>query len=227
MKKLLALALTGALALSAFGQGRFSYSSRTGIPRPGLTRLFTGRTGGGWADGADPLLRAALLGGPTSATPVTSRVSGWTTLSMTASPDNPDLTWVGFRTGPAAGYVNVGSNAARVIPFVNWGQQALVQVVGWRGDYDTYQEAVRGNAPVGFSAPLTVTLPAGPTDPNLAKLVGLQSFTIGIIPEPSTFALAGFGAAALLLGRGCALARSMSYTLLPLGPSLRCVSQFS
>ena len=119
---------------------------------------------------------------------------------MTANPDNPALTWVGFRTGPAAGYLNVGSSAARVIPDVDWGQQALVQVVGWRGDYDSYQEALDGNAPVGFSAPLTLTLPRGPLDPNVANLVGLQSFAIGI-PEPSTFALAGFGAATLWLLR--------------------------
>ena len=125
-----------------------------------------------------------------------TRTPGTTTLSLTANPDDPALTWVGFRTGPAAGYLNVGSNAARAISLVSWGQQALVQVVGWYGKYNSYAEALDAFAPVGFSAPLTVTLPAGPTDPNLAKLVGLQSFAIGI-PEPSTFALAGFGAAAL------------------------------
>ena len=128
---------------------------------------------------------------------------------MTANPDNPDLTWVGFRTGPAAGYLNVGSSAARVISGVDWGQQALVQVVAWYGNYNSYDEALDGFALVGVSAPLTVTLPAGPTDPNLAKLIGLQSFAIGPIPEPPTLALAGFGAAALWMLRHRKVARKL------------------
>ena len=196
MKRLLALALMGALALSAFGQGQVQFQNRD--TAAGIDAPIYGLFGRGLADGADPLYRAALLGGSTSGEPAAGFSRG--TLSMTANPDNPDLTWVGFRTGPAAGYLNVGSNAARLIFDVNWGGQALVQVVGWYGNYNNYREALNGNAPVGFSAPLTVTLPAGPIDPNLTKLAGLQSFAIGI-PEPSTSALTGFGTAALWILR--------------------------
>ena len=143
MKTLLSLALMGAFALPALGQGQVQFQNRDAAA--GIDAPIYGLFGRGLADGADPLYRAALLGGRTSWEPATY---GWAgTLSMTANPDNPDLTWVGFRTGPAAGYLNVGSSAARVIPSVDWGQQALVQVVVWYGNYNSYSEAVAAYAP--------------------------------------------------------------------------------
>ena len=195
MKKLLALALMGTFTLTVFGQGQVQFNNRVTAAGVDAPIMYNGVK----ADGTDPLIRAALLGGMPSATAATTANAG--TLSMLANPDNAGLTWVGFRTGAAAGYLNVGSAAARLIPDVNWGGSAQVQVVGWYGNYTSYAEAIAANAPVGVSPAFTLTLPSGPTDPNVANLVGLQSFTIGGVPEPSTFALAGLGAAALVIFR--------------------------
>ena len=54
------------------------------------------------------------------------------------------------------------------------------------------------NGNVGRSALFTVNVTASPTPVNSTVFPG---FTVGYIPEPSTFALAGLGAAALLLFR--------------------------
>jgi len=54
---------------------------------------------------------------------------------------------------------------------------------------------------LGASNPLTLTLPTGPTDPNLTYLVGLQPIHIILVPEPGNLAVAGLGVAALLLFR--------------------------
>ncbi len=164
-------------------------------------------------DNSNTLWRAALLGGPTSAT--AANVPGsWSgagatavlgTLSTLYNPVNTTLTWCNFRAAPNAGSVTV-ANASRVIPDVNWGGSALVQMVAWHGNYATWAEAfnawqsVGGGVWIGTSNPLTLTLPTGPTDPNLTYLVGLQSFYI-YTPEPGSFALAGLGAAALLIFR--------------------------
>ncbi len=166
-------------------------------------------------DNSNPLWRAALLGGPITATP--ANVPLWYTgaggqfqmgtLTQLYNPVNTTISWVNFRAAPNNGSVTV-ANASRVITDVNWGGQALVQMVVWQGNYNTWSEAfnawladMTGTVHIGASNPLTLTLPTGPTDPNLTYLVGLQPFPIFPIPEPTTFALAGLGAAALLVFR--------------------------
>ncbi len=203
MKKLLALALMGSLSLTAFGQGQVIFKNFiSGVINAKITETHTTPGTPTLVDGSDPLFRAALLGGAVGGTAATTTSAG--TLAMLSSPDGT-ATYVGFRTGGAAGLLNVGSESARVVTDVNWGGQAMVQVVAWYGNYTSYADALAaGDTFVGVSNPLTLTLPSGPTDPNVANLVGLQAFNIGpssIIPEPTTFALAGLGAAALLIFR--------------------------
>ncbi len=166
-------------------------------------------------DNSNPLWRATLLGGPTTATPanVPTCYPGaggqlqMGTLTQLYNPVNTTISWVNFRAAPNNGSVTV-ANASRVITDVNWGGQALVQMVVWQGNYNTWSEAfnawladMTGTVHIGASNPLTLTLPTGPTDPNLTYLVGLQPFPIFPVPEPTTFALAGLGAAALLIFR--------------------------
>ncbi len=196
MKGLLALALIGSLAFTAFGQGQVIFKSGELVPR--ITETVTSSTPR-LVDGADPLFRAALLGGPVGSTAATiaSEAVG---LSMLSSPDGT-VSYVGFRTDGAAGIPNVGSESARVVPGVDWGGTAMVQVVAWYGDATDYAAAVAANDPRGVSNALTLTLPSGPTDPNVADLFGLQVFNIGPVPEPSAFGLAGLGAAGLLILR--------------------------
>jgi hypothetical protein len=67
------------------------------------------------------------------------------------------------------------------------------------GQYSTYSAATGANANAGQSALFSINATASPTPaPNTT----FGSFTVGaIIPEPSTFVLAGLGIASLLLFR--------------------------
>lgn len=171
---------------AALGQGMVqfrNYYPATTPPIDAPVALSSGQR----LNGSNPLWRAALIGGPTSATPASSESPG--TLPMLHSPSDAALTWVNFRSGTtppiADGYVNTGSRAARVIPGVNWGEIALVQMVAWQGDYNTWAEAYaawKAGTPdvlLGFSNPLTLRLPPGSTSPDLTYLWELNSFTIG------------------------------------------------
>ena len=129
---------------------------------------------------------------------------------MLYNPNTTTLQWVNFRSGTAApaapGYVTV-TGPARVVPGVDWGGSALVQMVAWQGNYDTWAaafaawQAGTADVKIGASNPLTLTLPSAPTSPVLTYLTGLQPFAIVAVPEPTMFALAGLGAAALLIFR--------------------------
>jgi hypothetical protein len=113
---------------------------------------------------------------------------------MLASPTT-GATWVGFGTGADAGYFDVGNDAARVIPDVDWGQEAALEVVAWYGSYTIWEEAFNATKSdpslhVGFSGPMFVRLPSAPSDG--LKLYGLRSFDF-VIPEPSAGVLITFG----------------------------------
>jgi hypothetical protein len=98
-----------------------------------------------------------------------------------------------FRTSSAAaqGYVN---GVVVDVPGIAPGLKATVVM----RVFDS------GNAQVGQSAPISITLGGGTLPP--ANLEGLQAFTVTgggtpVIPEPSTIALAALGVGALLLRR--------------------------
>ncbi len=209
MKTNLIVALFITATAAAFGQGWVQFRNYyTGTTPPVDAPVYL--YGYGLADGSTGC-RAALIGGPTTATPTSASTLG--TLQMMFYPTTAatsTISWVGFRTGstpPAfAGYVAYGSTVARAVPGVDWGGTALVQMVGWQGNYttwaDAYNAALAGTPGVmiGWSNPLTLQLPSSATDPNFAYLWGLNSFVIGI-PEPNSFALLGVGAALWVLRR--------------------------
>jgi len=115
-----------------------------------------------------------------------------------------------FRTGAAAGFLagGVTETYATIQPDA---PGATVELVAWdnsSGLYSTWSAAsaawAQGLIAAGRSNPINVG-PVGGTGapPNL---IGLQSFNMYFIggtitPEPSTFALAGLGAASLLIFR--------------------------
>ncbi len=206
MKKILVTALACCVAVGVFAQGNVQFRNLYTAGSINIDARVTNGETGNLLDNSNTLWRGALLGGPTTGTAANVSLGIVGTLTQLYNPANTTLSWVNFRAAPNNGSVTVAS-AGRVLNDVNWGQQGLVQMVAWQGNYDTWAAAFaawQAGTPgvlIGASNPLTLTMPTGPTDPNLTYLVGLQAFTIVPVPEPTTFALAGLGAAALLIFR--------------------------
>lgn len=85
------------------------------------------------------------------------------------------------------------------------GGAATFQVWAWTSSFASYAAAASGGGLIGKSIPFNgTTSPAGVPPPLPVTLAGLYpgfAVTAGVIPEPSTFVLAGLGLASLLLFR--------------------------
>lgn len=180
MKKILLTALVSCVAVGVFAQGQVQFRNLYSSGSINISGLVTDSATGNLVDNSDTLWRGALIGGPTSGT-AANIPNSWSgagataaqgTLNLLYNPANTTLTWVNFRAAPNNGSVTVAS-ASRVITDVNWGGSAQIQMVAWKGNftdwasaYAAWQSGVAG-VEIGASNPLTLTLPTGPTDPNL------------------------------------------------------------
>lgn len=92
---------------------------------------------------------------------------------------------VGFRTGLAAGYVNVGTDGSRTTPYPS-GTLVVARIRAWSED----------GAYEGWSDPISVTT----GDPLLppVDLVGLAPFAVTAVPEPPLITLLILGLALTL-----------------------------
>lgn len=106
---------------------------------------------------------------------------------------------VDFRTTTATfGYVNVGTEGARTVPGAGYDVTVTLQIRAWAGGYATYEEAVlAGEDELGKSS-LVVMNTSQVDDQEAPRLIGMQSFALTTIPEPSTCVLAVLGLAAWL-----------------------------
>jgi hypothetical protein len=203
-KMLLTLALVGTAA-SMFAQGTIVYYNRiTGSviapiygPDPGNPALaLTGNTAAGTPAGTQTYAGTALAGTGFSATlwaGAASATEGELVLVPGSLRD--------FRTGGFAGAIN-NSGGVIAIPGVGEGSMAALQVRAWDnagGTITSYADALLAGANAGKSALFTSPALGGNAPPP--NMVGLTSFNIYAVPEPSTFVLAGLGAAALLVLR--------------------------
>lgn len=108
-----------------------------------------------------------------------------------------------FRTGTGAGVP-----VATTVTFANIPKDSAAggtfQLRVWdntSGLYPTWADAVLGGATRGASPLLNLNASIGGDLTTPPFLAGLQSFNIYAVPEPSTFVLAGLGAAGLLIFR--------------------------
>jgi len=199
MKKLLTLSVLAALAVSAYGQGIVTFNNRDA----GNNILAPVTDSAGVAlSGAQANI--ALLGGPSSFIPASLSTAG--TLSMLASPTS-GKTYVTFRTGALAGFAAVGSDTGRTVPGVDFGgNNAQLQLVAWTGAWTDWASAFAAwqvnpaATSIGFSTPWTVKTGADALAFPPVN-VGMTGFALQPVPEPSAMALAGLGAAALLIFR--------------------------
>lgn len=199
MKKLLlTLTLVAASAVTMFGQGRVGFNNQSTFLTTDAITVSTanqGAIGGnaGWGIGGDKYAVqllwvqgvAANQAAFDAATPVASAVfSGSVFLANTSDLAN----FSGFFD---AGVVNQGTPAG---PYT-------MQVRAWYNvgaPNATYAQALANSVNTGRSALFSVAVTASPTPVNSTVFPGFQ---VGLVPEPSTLALAGLGAAAMLIFR--------------------------
>ena len=181
MKKLLVTLAAVLVSASTFGQGTINFNNLASGATPPINApiLRPDGTGAGLAPGGSSA-QLYLVSGST----------------FTAIP-----TVLQFRTSPAAaaGYVNNGGTVQ--VPNVAGGTAVQVVVRAWENGAAggaTWDTALTR----GQSAILNLTLGGAGSPPSVpTDLVGLTSFTMAVIPEPSTMALGLLGAAALLYRR--------------------------
>ena len=112
-----------------------------------------------------------------------------------------------FRTGSGAGYIALTTVTLANVAKDSTGG-ATVMAVAWdntSGLYPTWAEAgvawQEGKIAAGMGPWLNVSAKIGGDLTTPPFLTGMQGFNISIVPEPSSLALAGLGAAAMLIFR--------------------------
>jgi hypothetical protein len=199
MKKYLSVLAVAAMAVyatSAFGQGTVVFNNGNN----GLVQQ--------WTDNNNQTLINVPKGGGmvqlywapagSAYVPWTANLSGaaWQLLNPLWKAENP----IGFTT-PAAGKFTGGTLTLQPL---GAGAGIDYVVMGWTGAAASFDAALAANSMVNVSAKFgsttgnPTTTPPGTATPIADTFGGV---TLQPVPEPSTFALAGLGAAALLIFR--------------------------
>lgn len=208
MKKTLVTLIGTVLAVSAMAQGTLNVgNSSSGFRSP----IYGPQAG----NPAQSLTGAGPLSTPAGATAYTGALLSGTGYTFAvyygaASVIDPSaltlLASATFRTSTGSGALPAGlitTITDVVVPGVAAGAQAKLQVRVWDnagGTINSYDNAItRGQSALFLSSPLGGTTTAGPV--ITPSMTGFESFNIYTVPEPSTFVLAGLGAASLLIFR--------------------------
>lgn len=190
MKKTLVATILGIAAVATtFAQGFVSFNNYGGLATD--AKITYGPTGGGPLNvGVNNTFSAAVFyqfgtvawGGGHLVDPSTS---GWSLAPGTATIAGPGS------NGP--GYFDAGVLA---IPGYSSGPISFV-VVAYQTSAGNYTSSLIRGSSVGFTLPSIATGLATPTEFG----AGFQPFQVNLVPEPSSFALAGLGLAGLLIFR--------------------------
>jgi hypothetical protein len=195
-KTILLIALTVA-SLSTFAQGviDLSWTAGSGItvgsPSNPAQQL------PGWFCGSDYSLQAYMASGTGQAEGSLSAIATLRTTFL----GNP----TSAGGGPTANGEGLFASAAFANTGFAVGTADTIQIRVWfdPSHNTTYEQALAAGVNTGKSALLSIT-PSDPTSPSAPSLdtAGMQAFSVATpVPEPSTFALAGLGAAAMLIFR--------------------------
>lgn len=197
MKKLLITALlSGGIAAGAYAQGLVALdndaANQTATPTSTSGGLFfLQATPGGAITKLSGDFNAAFYGGTDSAN--LSLIASFSGAAAVGSSFFGDGTWTdpNGKTYTVPGLENAPANSSGV---------AFFKVEAWTGAASSYLAAIAGGAHAGASAPFSNPWASLP---NLTPdLTGMPSIVLtSVVPEPGTFALAGLGAAALLIFR--------------------------
>lgn len=203
MKKLTILAtLALTSCLSAFGQGYFQFTSSAST----AVWMFNGssyvKAGGNtymslmWSANTNASPLTGGLRTPTnSVVPVSwGEIAGDANFQM-AHRDGTNLVAL-TGTGLGLGFINQG-----VVPLDGTAPGQLIELYAIAWDSASGIGGVGNTALLGWSNPFFITLGSSQAPGSSLAGAGMQAFGLQVVPEPATFALAGLGAAALLIFR--------------------------
>ena len=222
MKKLTLAALALTTAASVFAQGTITFNIRyIGTTGPsGTAHIYGGGTGAIVGQGSnDSPSGSTSFSGLTLIGSTPSGLYGQSTTfaqllgANGANAPEGSLTPQGsiatFRSGTSAGAVFGFTDTLQSIPLD--AAAATIEMVVWdnsSGQYSTWTQAsvawLAGTIAAGKSGAFNVSSIGGSvnTPPNIPiGPGGLQSFNIYVVPEPTSFALLGLGAAAMMVIR--------------------------
>jgi hypothetical protein len=195
MKKPSAILLVLWLPLCVYSQGNFSFDNIFNAPNAPVTistELGTFNPADGPAGayvGSDYTASAYYLNGTVtdpalfdSSNPILFPPADTQFLGTTSAGPNSDG---GFFDGGPVTLPTTGIVTVQVRAWYNGG-----------GLYSSYTQALAAGQNVGESNPVSLPLAIGSQNPQ--PLDGLLPFTVGVVPEPSSFVLIGFGGLALL-----------------------------
>ncbi|HOX57721.1 MAG TPA: PEP-CTERM sorting domain-containing protein [Candidatus Paceibacterota bacterium] len=218
MKKLLGILALTALTTSLFAQGTVSFGNQTGLVKQWTSKdnstVITLPKGTGYVQ-----LFAAPKGSEVVAPMFTAGADGkqfanFSSLAAFLAANPPFAGGLGASGAPSAVLVNTGNGIFNGGTFtlqgVAGGASASYFALGWTGAATTFdlalEQALAGNALIGMSGVFT-TATGDPlaTPPGAAAITrntfGGITLAPAFIPEPSTFALAGLGIAAMMIFR--------------------------
>jgi hypothetical protein len=213
MKKLVLTAFALTTAVGVFAQGTVIFNNRLGS----TTHVYGGGQNSVRGNAANDtpagstsyagltLIGANGLGGTFGASTTFAQLLAANGANQAESSLLPAAGITTFRTGAAAG--NIAQVTATLAGVPVDAPVATLQMVAWdnsSGLYPTWTQASAawqaGLINAGRSATFNVNAIGGQANPA-PTLDNLTSFNITLIPEPTSFALAGLGAAALLIFR--------------------------
>lgn len=199
MKKYLSILAVSAMAVSAFAQGTIVFNNG---PSSVVQR---------WTSATDQTLMAVprntgmiqLVYAPQGTAGDIQGIGGGLAAWVGANPGWAIAsTAVGTFNAPGSGRYSLGQHA---LTGITAGNSIDYVVVGWSDQTQTsFDAALAANDLVGWSTKFTSSTGGAGTPPSPGTPLAdsmTSGFTLSPIPEPSAFALAGLGAAALLIFR--------------------------
>jgi hypothetical protein len=200
MKKLLlTLAVVATAALTVYGQGRVIFNNQSGGNRPvTVDALNQGASGGNPGQFVGANYSVQLVWAPQG---VYGSVAAF---EAAITGVGPVLSFFGATGGSpttdGAGLFDGGSTpnpAGTSMP----GGTYTMAARAWfnNGQFGSLAAARTGGMNTGYSQFFDIAATVAPAPANITT--GFGAFTVGVVPEPSTFVLAGLGALSLLLFR--------------------------
>jgi len=188
MKKTILTTLMSVVAVAGMAQGVVNFANDVGALSTPPDRLV--RFAGSLLPVTGTNLQVQLYFGAAAAPESSLQPVGSAPARFRASTTSSPGTW--------------SAGGGRTLPGFDTGSTAQLQVRVWDINFGATYEAAFANPAntglIGRSQTFTFLVPAA-TDVVNQAMSGFTSFTIAAIPEPGTFALAGLGAAALLIFR--------------------------